>query len=90
MNQQPQFHAPLDLPKQMFIGGQHVEALAGRRIETIDPATGKVFADFPAGDANDVDRAVRELQAGVARRVASDDADQSCPHPVANRGLNSP
>jgi aldehyde dehydrogenase (NAD+) len=60
MNQRPQFHAPSDLPKQMFIGGRHVEALAGRRIETIDPATGKVFADFPAGDTDDVDRAVSD------------------------------
>jgi aldehyde dehydrogenase (NAD+) len=49
---------PTDLPKQMFIGGEHVEALGCRRIETVDPATGKVFADFPAADANDVERAV--------------------------------
>ncbi|MHA1599401.1 MAG: aldehyde dehydrogenase family protein, partial [Alphaproteobacteria bacterium] len=29
-----------------------------RRIKTIDPATGRVFADFPAANASDVDRAV--------------------------------
>ncbi len=58
MNPLPQFNAPANLPTQMSIGGQHVEALAGRRLETIDPATGKAFADFPAADAGDVDRAV--------------------------------
>ncbi len=60
MNHQPQFDVPPDLPRQMVIGGQHVEAQSGRRIETIDPATGRVFADFPAADAADVDRAVRD------------------------------
>lgn len=53
-----QFEVPGGLPTQMFIGGEHVEAGNKRRIETIDPATGLVFADFPAANADDVDRAV--------------------------------
>lgn len=48
----------LDLPKGMFIGGKYVEATGGQRIETIDPGTGQVFADFPAAQADDIERAV--------------------------------
>jgi acyl-CoA reductase-like NAD-dependent aldehyde dehydrogenase len=44
----------------MYIGGKHVDALGGDRIETIDPATGKVFADFPAALVDDVDMAVAD------------------------------
>ena len=49
-----------ELPRGMFIGGEYVEAAGGRRIETIDPATGKVFADFPAASVDDVDRAIAD------------------------------
>lgn len=51
---------PGGLPSQMYIGGQYVDALEKDRIDTIDPATGRVFADFPAGRAEDVDRAVAD------------------------------
>jgi acyl-CoA reductase-like NAD-dependent aldehyde dehydrogenase len=44
----------------MFVGGKYVDALAGRRMETSDPATGRVFANFPAADASDVDWAVAD------------------------------
>lgn len=54
---------PDSLPTGMFIDGEYVEANKGRRMETIDPATGKVFADFPAGDASDVNRAVDSARA---------------------------
>ncbi|MDP3960149.1 MAG: aldehyde dehydrogenase family protein [Pseudorhodobacter sp.] len=49
---------PKDLPRQMYIGGQLVDAAGGDRIETIDPATGRVFADVPAATIDDVDAAV--------------------------------
>ncbi len=52
------FTVPGGLPTQMYIDGQHVEATGNARIETIDPATGKVFADFPAGQIADIDLAV--------------------------------
>lgn len=51
---------PTDLPRQMYIGGRHVEASSGDRIETLDPATGKVFADVPSASTDDVDVAVAD------------------------------
>jgi aldehyde dehydrogenase (NAD+)/betaine-aldehyde dehydrogenase len=48
------------LPTGMFIGGKPVEAASGKRIETVDPGNGRAFADFPAGTAEDVDRAVAD------------------------------
>ena len=49
---------PGGLPTQMFIGGRHLDASGKQRIESIDPATGQVFADIPAGQMDDVNRAV--------------------------------
>lgn len=66
------FMIPDGLPRGMFVGGRYVEAGRGRRMETVDPATGKAFADFPAGDASDVERAVENSRAafkGVWRDV---------------------
>ena len=51
---------PTDLPRQMVIGGRQVDAASGDRIETVDPATGRVFADVPAGTVDDVDAAVAD------------------------------
>ncbi len=42
-----------------FIGGEWVEPLSGRRIESENPATGEVWAEVAEGDADDIDRAVR-------------------------------
>jgi acyl-CoA reductase-like NAD-dependent aldehyde dehydrogenase len=60
MNVAGSIDVPGGLPLHMYIGGKHVDALGGDRIETIDPATGKVFADFPAALVGDVDMAVAE------------------------------
>ncbi|MHA1570310.1 MAG: aldehyde dehydrogenase family protein [Alphaproteobacteria bacterium] len=49
---------PGGLPTQMYIGGKHLESSSKQRIETLDPATGKAFADFPAGQPDDVNHAV--------------------------------
>lgn len=60
------------LPEGMYIGGEFVEATGGQRIETIDPGTGRSFADFPAGRTEDVDRAVvgsRRALGGPWRQV---------------------
>ncbi|MBZ0216539.1 MAG: aldehyde dehydrogenase family protein, partial [Fimbriimonadaceae bacterium] len=68
-----QIKVPGGLPTQMFIGGAHVEASGKRRIETVDPATGKVFADFPAASIDDVDRAIsnsKDAFRGEWRRTA--------------------
>jgi acyl-CoA reductase-like NAD-dependent aldehyde dehydrogenase len=60
MNVAASIDVPGGLPLHMYIGGKHVDALGGDRIETIDPATGKVFADFPAALVDDVDMAVAD------------------------------
>ena len=48
----------LSLPRQMLIGGEWVGALSGKTIESINPADETVLTVFPAGEAEDVDRAV--------------------------------
>jgi len=44
--------------KQMFINGGWQDAASGKRIDAIDPASGKRLGSVPAGAAADVDRAV--------------------------------
>ncbi|HUL07930.1 MAG TPA: aldehyde dehydrogenase [Candidatus Acidoferrum sp.] len=44
---------------RMLIDGALVEAADGARLDSINPATGEVWATFPAATAGDVDRAVR-------------------------------
>jgi acyl-CoA reductase-like NAD-dependent aldehyde dehydrogenase len=53
------------LPRQHFIGGQWSPSAAGRSMDSFDPGTGKAFTAFAAGDAEDVDRAVRAAQAAL-------------------------
>ncbi|MGY1704723.1 gamma-aminobutyraldehyde dehydrogenase [Geodermatophilus sp. SYSU D00697] len=40
-----------------FVGGEHVDATDGRRMDLVDPASGEVFATAPVSGAEDVDRA---------------------------------
>lgn len=47
----------LEAPK-MQIGGKPTDATRGETFETIDPSTGKAFAEVPRGGAEDVDAAV--------------------------------
>ncbi|TWG98581.1 acyl-CoA reductase-like NAD-dependent aldehyde dehydrogenase [Nocardioides sp. J9] len=44
---------------QMFIDGAWDAGTTGRRMQSVNPYTGQVWADFPEGDETDVDRAVR-------------------------------
>jgi acyl-CoA reductase-like NAD-dependent aldehyde dehydrogenase len=46
-------------PKQMYVDGQWVDALSGRRFDTVDPATEQVITTVPQSGAEDVERAVR-------------------------------
>ncbi|MGX5851140.1 aldehyde dehydrogenase [Mesorhizobium sp. PL10] len=46
------------LPTSMIVNGNPVAALSGKTYPTINPATGKVLADLPAGSAADVNSAV--------------------------------
>jgi betaine-aldehyde dehydrogenase len=50
-------------PYQMYIGGQFVDGAKGRSFEVFDPATEDAIATCPAGDASDVDRAVKAARA---------------------------
>lgn len=50
---------------RMLIGGQLVDAVNGRRLETTSPFTGRVWAEVAHGDADDVDLAVRAAQAAL-------------------------
>lgn len=45
--------------RQMFIGGEWVDALSGAVIESRNPANGALLASVPAGGAEDIDRAVK-------------------------------
>jgi acyl-CoA reductase-like NAD-dependent aldehyde dehydrogenase len=44
---------------RMLIGGQFEDAASGETIDVLNPATGKTITTTPAGEAEDVDRAVR-------------------------------
>ena len=57
---------------QMLIDGQWVDASDGARYDSVDPATGDVWASMPEATADDVDRAVRAAEAaGISGRWAS-------------------
>ena len=49
------------LPEKIehFIGGRHVPGVSGRTFGVADPVSNRVYAQAAAGDAEDVDRAVR-------------------------------
>lgn len=55
-----------NLPKQMVIAGEKVEAVRGLRFETYDPATGQPIGSVPQADTDDVDRAVAAAKAALA------------------------
>ena len=48
---------------QMLIDGQWVDASDGARYDSVDPATGDVWASMPEATSDDVDRAVRAAEA---------------------------
>jgi 2-formylbenzoate dehydrogenase len=50
---------------RLLIGGELVDAVAGRRYPTTDPTTERVLAEVPDGDAADVDRAYEAAAAAV-------------------------
>ncbi|MGB6103321.1 MAG: aldehyde dehydrogenase [Pusillimonas sp.] len=49
--------------EKLFIGGEWVAPLDGGSIESIDPATGKVWAVVASGSPRDIDRAVKAARA---------------------------
>jgi acyl-CoA reductase-like NAD-dependent aldehyde dehydrogenase len=54
------------LPGGHFIDGAFVAAAAGGTMASFDPGRGRAFADFAAGDAEDVDRAVAAARRAFA------------------------
>ncbi|MBJ8348856.1 aldehyde dehydrogenase [Antrihabitans sp. YC2-6] len=50
---------------KMLIGSEWVSATSGKTIPVEDPATGLVIAEVPAGDFEDVDRAVAAARAAL-------------------------
>ncbi len=48
---------------RMLIGGDWVDSHSGKTFDTINPATGEVLASIPAGDSEDIDRAVKTARA---------------------------
>jgi acyl-CoA reductase-like NAD-dependent aldehyde dehydrogenase len=55
--------ARLRLPVDLFIDGRFREAAGGARFACIGPANGRVLAQVAAGDAPDIDAAVRSARA---------------------------
>jgi gamma-glutamyl-gamma-aminobutyraldehyde dehydrogenase len=51
--------ARLELEGRAFIDGEHLAAASGETFASINPATGETLLEVAAGDAEDVDRAVR-------------------------------
>ena len=47
---------------KMYIGGEWVESSSGKKIETLNPETNKVWATVPEANENDVDNAVKVAQ----------------------------
>jgi phenylacetaldehyde dehydrogenase len=50
--------ARLNVPNQLFIGGNWVDARSGETFSTLNPATGEELAQVASGGKEDVDRAV--------------------------------
>jgi aldehyde dehydrogenase (NAD+) len=65
----------------LFVGGAWVPPASARRIPVENPATEEIVAEVPAGDATDVDRAVRRAReafdgwAGLDRERRADHLD---------------
>ncbi|MDR2358159.1 MAG: aldehyde dehydrogenase family protein [Oscillospiraceae bacterium] len=51
------------LTKKMLIGGQWVDAAAGKTLNTYNPSNGEVFGQVPSAGAEDVDKAVAAARA---------------------------
>ena len=67
-------HVKIAKKYNLFIGGQFVEPHSKRWFETINPATEETLAQVAEGDAEDVDRAVREARRAyekVWRKIAA-------------------
>ena len=66
--------AGLDIRNRAFIDGEYVDALSGETFDKVSPVTGETIAQVAAGDAADIDGAVKGARAafesGVWSRLA--------------------
>jgi len=65
----PEARAFLGEPKQLFIGGQWVDAADGQTFATLDPATGESICEVAFAGAEDVERAVAAARETLDRGV---------------------
>jgi acyl-CoA reductase-like NAD-dependent aldehyde dehydrogenase len=63
--------AELKPESRAFIGGRYVDAASGQTFDDISPRDGRVIAKIAAGDAEDVDRAVKAARASFESGVWS-------------------
>ena len=68
-------------PGKLLIDGKWVDSSGGQMLDTINPATGEVITQIPAGAAEDVDRAVH-----AARRACDDPNGAWQKMPATERG----
>ena len=62
----PATSSQISQTRQMFIGGEWVDASDGQRFESTNPYTGKVWATAPSACADDIDRAVSAARRALA------------------------
>ena len=55
--------AKTQIETRLFIDGDYVDAIAGGRFSTINPANGEVVAEMSEGMPEDIDRAVASAKA---------------------------
>ncbi|HYL03034.1 MAG TPA: aldehyde dehydrogenase [Steroidobacteraceae bacterium] len=56
----------LSFRTQAFVDGRYVDAASGATFDSLNPATGKLLARVAAGDAEDIDRAVKAARGAFA------------------------
>lgn len=63
--------------RQLFIGGEFVDAASGETFEVSDPSTGLPFASAASGGAEDIDRAVKAARAAFEPWAATPPAQRA-------------
>ena len=67
----------LSIRDKAFIGGQFVPSAAGRTFDNISPIDGRVLAKIAAGDAEDIDRAVKAARSTFEAGAWADQAPKA-------------
>src|SRR5712671_5888735 len=67
----------LSFRDKAFIGGRFVSSAAGETFDNISPIDGRVLAKIAAGDAEDIDRAVKAARAAFEAGVWADQAPKA-------------